>query len=348
MKRNLYIFAGVASILLSACSTDLQVAGDWKETTVVYGLLDQSQTKQYIKINKAFLGEGNAFTYAQVKDSVQYSHALNVTLQRIRNGNVINTYTLTPDNTQPKDPGVFYAPDQANAIYSFTSTGTNALNDDSSYKLIVRNSETGKEVTSQTSLVKDFGALTAPNVASHTYSLISAGNDNYKFAIKFNSGVNARLYQVFLRFRFTDSTSTGVHPDSLDWTFAQQTTSSLSGGEVMDFSFIGQDFMKFVGSKLSDDPNVYLRKPGNLEIYVIGASDELNTFIDVNKPSLSIVQDKPEYTNITNGLGLFAARYFKAPVSNPMSGSTLDTLAGGYRTCRLKFANAAGVWPGCH
>ena len=348
MKRKLYIFAGVAALLLSACSTDLNVTGDWKETMVVYGLLDQSQPKQYIKINKAFLGEGNAFTYAQVKDSVQYSHALSVTLQRIRGGNVINTYVLTPDNTQPKDPGIFYAPDQANAIYSFNSTGTNALNDDSNYKLIIRNSETGKEVTSQTSLVKDFGNMTAPNIAGHSYSLISAGNDNYKFAIKFNSGVNARLYQVFLRFHFTDSTSTGTHADSLDWTFAQQVTGSTAGGEVMDFSFIGQDFMKFVGSKLADDPNVYMRKAGNLDIYVIAASDELNTFIDVNKPSLSIVQDKPEYTNITNGLGLFASRYYKAPVSNPLSGTTLDTLSGGYHTCHLKFANSAGVWTGCH
>lgn len=348
VKRKLYIYAGVLTILLSACSTDFEVTGDWKETMVVYGLLDQSQAKQYIKINKAFLGEGNAFEYAEVKDSVQYARALNVTLQRIRGGNVVATYNLTPDNTIPKDPGIFYAPDQANAIYSFPSTGTNALNDDSQYKLIVRNSDTGVEVTSQTSLVKDFGLLSSPSPVSHTFSLISAGNDNYKFPIKFNSGQNARIYQVFVRFHFTDSTASGVVPDSLDWNFAEQTTASLAGGEVMDFGFVGQDFMKFVGNSLSDDPNIYSRTPGKLDIYVIAASDELNTFIEVNKPSTSIVQDKPEYTNITNGLGLFAARYFKAPVSNPLSSATLDTLSGGYHTCRLKFTNAAGVWTGCH
>ncbi len=50
----------------SACSTKLDVTGNYKETMVVYGLLDQSQPKQYIKVNKAFLGEGNAFSYAQV------------------------------------------------------------------------------------------------------------------------------------------------------------------------------------------------------------------------------------------------------------------------------------------
>ena len=54
VKKNLlYIFAATI-VLFSACSTDLDVNGEWKETMIVYGLLDQAQPKQYIKINKAF------------------------------------------------------------------------------------------------------------------------------------------------------------------------------------------------------------------------------------------------------------------------------------------------------
>ena len=114
MKSKFATLILATSILFSACSTDFEVIGDWKETMVVYGLLDQAQDTQYIKINKAFLGEGNAFEYAMIKDSTQFVNSLNVTLQRIKNGSVIATYTLTPDNTKPKDPGTFYSSDQAN------------------------------------------------------------------------------------------------------------------------------------------------------------------------------------------------------------------------------------------
>ena len=37
-------------MLFSACETDFDVNAEWEEITVVFGLLDQSQEKQYIRI----------------------------------------------------------------------------------------------------------------------------------------------------------------------------------------------------------------------------------------------------------------------------------------------------------
>ncbi len=133
MKKINYL-AITLLVVISACSTDLSVIGEYKETMVIYGLLDQSQPKQYIKINKAFLGEGSALAYAQIKDSAQYVNSLNVVLKRIKNGVELSSYTLSPDNTISKAPGTFYAPDQQNAIYSLT-TPSGTLNPDSDYQL---------------------------------------------------------------------------------------------------------------------------------------------------------------------------------------------------------------------
>ena len=44
-------------MLFSSCESDLDINSKWEEVTVVFGLLDQSQEKQYIRINKAFLGK---------------------------------------------------------------------------------------------------------------------------------------------------------------------------------------------------------------------------------------------------------------------------------------------------
>ena len=70
--KNLPIFLLVFSMVFMACETDFDVNANWKEVTVVYGLLDQSEQEQYIKINKAYLGEGDALQLATIADSVNY------------------------------------------------------------------------------------------------------------------------------------------------------------------------------------------------------------------------------------------------------------------------------------
>lgn len=352
VKKRINYFIIAYTLLLSACSTDLEVIGNYKETMVVYGLLDQSQPKQYIKINKAFLGEGNAFAYAQVKDSVQFMNSLNVKIKRLSDG---WEFPLSPDNSIPKDPGTFYAPDQANAIYSFASTSS-MLPTSSQYQLIIKNNETGTVVTSKTSLISDAVISSPPNNTAPV-GFVVATNNNYNFHVNWTTGKNAKIYQLIIRFKYIDSTTTGNISDSLDWYFPEQTTAGLAGGEQMAVTFRGQEFLHFIGNHIVDNANVLRRIPGKVDFLLISAGEELNTYMDVNKPSTGIIQEKPTYTNITNGLGIFSARLNKKPLSKPLkpstgnSSDTLDSLSGGQYTCTLRFLNnisGAGIWTGCH
>ncbi|OFY84387.1 MAG: hypothetical protein A3F72_01070 [Bacteroidetes bacterium RIFCSPLOWO2_12_FULL_35_15] len=349
-RINYFLIAGIS--ILSACSTDLEVIGNYKETLVVYGLLDQSQPKQYIKINKAFLGEGNAFAYAQIKDSVQFINSLSVRIKRLSDG---SEYNLSPDNTVPKDPGTFYGPDQSNAIYSFASA-PGMINTSSDYQLIIKNNETGTEVSSKTSLVTDAIITSPPNNLSPVGFVIPT-NNNYNFHVNWTTGKNAKIYQLIIRFNYIDSTSTGNIANSLDWFFPEQTTNDIKGGEQMAVEFRGQEFLHFIGTHIVDDPNVLRRIPGKVDFLLISAGEELHTYMEVNKPSTGIIQEKPVFTNITNGLGIFSARLNKAPLSKPLkpnttnSSATLDSISGGQYTCTLRFLdniNGAGVWTGCH
>lgn len=362
MKKRINYFLIAGILLLSACSTDLEVIGNYKETLVVYGLLDQSQPKQYIKINKAFLGEGNAFAYAQIKDSVQFVNSLSVVLKQITNGVVTSSYNLSPDNSIPKDPGTFYAPDQTNAIYSFVSMPNypnlipNYLSTYNNYQLIIKNNETGTEVTSKTSLLTDAVITSPPNNLSPVGFVIPT-NNNYNFHVNWTTGKNAKIYQLIIRFNYVDSTSTGNVANSLDWFFPEQTTTGINGGEQMAVEFRGQEFLHFIGTHIVDNANVLRRIPGKVDFLLVSAGEELHTYMEVNKPSTGIIQEKPVFTNITNGLGIFSARLNKAPLSKPLkpnttnSSATLDSISGGQYTCTLRFLdniNGAGVWTGCH
>ena len=87
------------------------------------------------------------------------------------------------------------------------------------------------------------------------------------------------------------------------------------------------------------------------------AGDDLNTYMEVSAPSTGIVQEKPSFTNITNGIGIFSARYnqnaqssagFGTPPPNPyapygfkMNKATLDSLCMGQFTKTLNFCDPA-------
>ena len=54
--------------------------------------------------------------------------------------------------------------------------------------------------------------------------------------------------------------------------------------------------------------------------------------MEVNEPSSSIIQERPEYTNIVNGIGLFSCRYNKkrSYYLHPISEEILSTKGLGF------------------
>ncbi len=332
-------------MLMSACSTDLEVIGDYKETMIIYGLLDKGMDTQYVKINKAFLGEGDAFIYAQVKDSVQFVNALTVEIQRFKNGSPVGSaIPLFPKN-MPKDPGLFYSSDQANAIYAF-STQDYPLFTDSEYELKVTNSETGTTAKAKTELVRNISSYISPSTGS-TFSFVTTGSvPNYPFNMAWNAADYARLYQVTLRLNYVDSTTTGGNSavKSVDYVLPIIHVDNINSTEYLEQRMKGKDFFQFIGNFLTDYSGLEKRTAVNVQLMLASGSDQLSIFIDVNKPSTGIIQEKPEYTNITNGLGLFTSRYNRSD-ARPLDNTSWDSLACGQYTKHLKFVDFFGAHP---
>jgi hypothetical protein len=59
--------------------------------------------------------------------------------------------------------------------------------------------------------------------------------------------------------------------------------------------------------------------------------------MDLNKPSTSLVQERPAYTNIENGIGIFASRTKKIRTFNKLSQKSNDSLITGSYTGHLGF-----------
>src|SRR6185436_11919047 len=111
----LFASAVAYGIFLSSCSTEVDLLEEYKPITVVYCLLNTQDGTQYIKVNKAFLGEGNALVMAQQSDSINYQPgSIDVTLEKINpaTGQVLQTITCDTTTQIPKDGGTFSNPYQ--------------------------------------------------------------------------------------------------------------------------------------------------------------------------------------------------------------------------------------------
>ena len=57
----LILLLSVVSII--GCETDIDIIAPKRDVTVIYGLLEPNQTRHYIRINRAFIGEeGSEYT----------------------------------------------------------------------------------------------------------------------------------------------------------------------------------------------------------------------------------------------------------------------------------------------
>ena len=74
MPMNSLLRFLLPAVFLFGCSTDLEINAPYKNITIVYGLMSTKDASDvhFVKINKAFLGDGDAFVFAQVRDSNEY------------------------------------------------------------------------------------------------------------------------------------------------------------------------------------------------------------------------------------------------------------------------------------
>src|SRR5690606_65293 len=92
----------------------------------------------------------------------------------------------------------------------------------------------------------------------------------------------------------------------------EQKTTTTEGGDILVFTLNGANFFSALSNNIPANlPNLSSRRINNCVLEVISAGVDLATYIAVNEPSTSITQNKPEYSNLTNALGIFSSRNTK-------------------------------------
>ncbi|MEA3495166.1 MAG: hypothetical protein U9R42_03930 [Bacteroidota bacterium] len=304
MFKKIFILL-VFSLFLFSCEEDFQVNSEWKDITIVYGMLNPNESNNihYIKIGKAFTNEGMiADSIASNNpDSLYYMDSLFVVLEEWKNGNHKSDIILFKEYNENKSVyGDFYAPGQH--LYR-TPSGTE-LDKNSIYKLKITNTKTGKAISSQTDIVGNM-------IQIRPMGLIHFDTAN-KTKIKWFPGENAYFYNIDLKFTYLEyKKNNPSKKDTVEliWSLASYLKTPSQTSIEMEISVNGKKFFEFIADNIEADVSIERKLPrNNIELLFSAGGKEIYYYIYVNRPSVGIVQKKPEYTNIENGLGVFSSR----------------------------------------
>ena len=292
----------IVILIFCSCETDFDVNADWSDVTIVYGLIDPNNEDQLIKINKAFLGQGDAFEMASVADSTNYDPSnLLVKIHRLRDQNFNTFDTLSTvilnDTVLDKDDGLFSTDN--NIIYTFKKP-TSFYNTNSVYALEIVNLNSGHKVTSQTEIINTF-SFESLN-PSFEWGLYNGElPDSLKFRtknIEWQKSENGVIYQLDIMINYIENT------DTVRLAWSQPIVEYSSGN--MSLKIKGDQFFQFLSNNLD---NTTTKRFLNLDLIMTIGTDDLQTYINVNKPFSCIVQERPVFSNIENGVGLFSSRF---------------------------------------
>ena len=298
MKRITLIWSSVV-ILFSSCETDFNVNAEWKEIVVVHGLLDAGDSIQYIRISKAFLGEGDAIIMAGLSDSINFKPSdLLVEIHKIGFIDTLSSI-ICNDTLIQKEDGLFSTDN--NIIFKVKSP-PDFLSDNYRYALSIKNLETGNQVNANTEVISFFKFETNLSYPLGFYNP-NAGDLGIEFPtknIQWNDSKNGKIYQLDLVFKYLEN---GILK-RLVWSQPQQ----FFEGGIMETRIEGVKFFNFLSQNLTAD-NSIIRQFVDLDLVMTVGTEDLNTYIRVNEPLTGIAQQRPQFTNINNGIGIFSSRY---------------------------------------
>ncbi len=317
--KNITLLFLLFSVAFSSCETDFNVNADWEEVTVVFGLLDQSQDRQYIRINKAFLGDESAYVMASVSDSLNYNpENLEVKIERLSSSGVVLQSRILTDTIMEKEDG-YFATDN-NIIYVFDTD--NFLNEEKEYLLTVTNKLSGKVITSKTKLIHDINLMSSFDNPVYKMGFYNQTGSFSNTTVEWSHSQNASIYQMTLYVNYTE-----YGQDTIEKTIQKlYPIIDFDGNTNLKQNISGEEFFNLIAFNVPKD-NTVNRRINNIDLLFSAASQDLKTYISLNEPPTGIVQERELFKNINGGIGLFSSRYNKLQENIDLTTSTNQAVA---------------------
>lgn len=320
-KCLISLFLLLAVVCFVGCEAEFDPNDDYTEQMVVYCILDKNTDTTFVRIERCFLGSGNALVYAKNKDSIYYNpEDLDVKLYAYTLNDTLNakkTYDFTY-TTRAKQEGNFFE-GQVPIYYAVTK---NQLQEYPFYKLIIKNNKTGLEVSATTHMVTGFDISTTDlrfqGSSSNASDNLSAFKDIHWTGYSNTSSQEAnraKSFQLNLKFYYGKNGTTEM--DSIDMFMMSRLVTGATQSDNYTRITIN-DIIQRLKEQFEAKSQTTIKIPNlqNFVICVYGCNKDMADYISVNNASDNSLNYRPMYSNIRNGYGLFASKNTERKVIN--------------------------------
>lgn len=318
-----YIYFILSVFFFISCDNELDLVADNKEIPVVYGLLDQADTAQYIRVERVFVdSEISGTVLAQIPDSLYYDD-ISVKLIRVSNNAEYNLDRV--DGNQEgyvRDEGVFA--NMPNYLYKIVTENI-PLIEEEEYELRIEGIFEDRAVTSSATILEPPFLLNPMNGGLINFE------PNRKINIGWTPKGDAEIYSAIFYFNVSEIRAGEVTDKRLIWVVASNTDRSNLEAD-------GNDFYSFLSGALTDDPDIS-RTFNSIEFELISGNQSIEDYIRVGQANLGITSsgEIPVLTNISDGLGVFGSTHTHKRSNIQLTQVSRDSLINGSITGDLNF-----------
>jgi hypothetical protein len=319
-------------IIVCSCETDFNIEASEKEIPIVYGVLNVTEPKQYIRVQRAFLSKDGKVSELSKDPNILYYSGGKAILTIPSTGRTILGKRINSEDIGLKRDSGFFA-ESPNILYEF-DTKDWLVTAPSKVIFTFENESLLKGVSAQIALVKDLqlreGVPSAP---------LNFGYDRV-ITMGWNHSTETKLFDLIMRINYQEKSNktNGIFLEkSVDW-FLKDNLEVGSDPTKGSFSFKGIEFFKFLGNTLPISSDIQ-RNMKSIDILLTAGGIEFKEILNLNQANFGLTGSNsiPRYNNIVNGIGFLSSRMRVTRTDISLSSITLDSLKFGVYTKALQF-----------
>ena len=165
-------------------------------------------------------------------------------------------------------------------------------------------------------------------------------NNGVNYTTRWQPVEHAGIYQVVLRFHYAETENGETTEKYFDW--PQSFTNPISDIDYLTKDISGSRFFYIVADSIKARENV-TREALNVDFFILSGGEEIKFYIESTQPSSGALMERPVYSNITNGIGIFSSMATQKVTGLNLASTTIDSLAYGQLTKHLDFLDHNGV-----
>lgn len=316
-------------LLPSACSTEIDVNAPNLNVPIVYCLLDTEDSVQYLKLNKTYLLTSAAALTPPEPDSQYFEGEVQVVLERWQGNKPVELIEFVKTDEVPKNPGFF--PHSRNTLYKAETR----ISSDAKYMLSIYIRDKEEIVHGYTQTIGPLKVVDPMDLEIRKVSL----NNGVNYTARWQPVEHAGIYQVVLRFHYAETHNEVRTEKYFDW--PQSFTSPVSNLDYLSKEISGSRFFYILADSVPDQPDVE-REALGVDFFILSGGEEIKFYIESTQPSSGALMERPVYTNVVNGIGIFSSMATQKVTGLNLASTTLDSIAYGQLTRHLGFVDHNG------